>query len=127
MRCNEKVKFQKLMDWTMDLGADYLATGHYAGIRFNDEIDQYELVRSADSAKDQSYFLFVLRQELLSKIVFPIGELTKHQVRELARRLELPVADKPDSQGDLFCPGRGLQGISREACAEIPPQGRANS
>jgi tRNA-uridine 2-sulfurtransferase len=107
VRCNEKVKFNKLMDWAMDLGADYLATGHYAQIRFNPEAERHELCRGADPMKDQSYFLFTMRSEDLSRTLFPVGGFKKDEVRELAQKLGLlGVAKKPDSQEICFVQGR---------------------
>lgn len=106
VRCNQKVKFSRLMDWALDLGAEYLATGHYATTRYNPELEEYELVKGADPEKDQSYFLFPLKQSDLSRTLFPIGNLQKHQVRELARKLSLNVAEKPDSQEICFVQAR---------------------
>lgn len=102
VRCNEKVKFHRLMDWALDLGAEFLATGHYANVRFNPETEEHELVKGIDAEKDQSYFLFTLKQEDLKRTMFPIGGLQKRQVRELAEQLGLGVAQKPDSQEICF-------------------------
>ncbi len=102
VRCNEKVKFHKLMDWAMDLGADYLATGHYANVRKNEATGEHELVKGADMAKDQSYFLFTMRQEELARTLFPVGGFTKPEVRDMARKLGLSIANKPDSQEICF-------------------------
>jgi len=107
VRCNEKVKFQRLMDWAMDLGADYLATGHYAQIQWNAGANRHELCRGADPNKDQSYFLFTMREQDLSRTLFPIGTFQKNQVRDLAEKLGLlNVAKKPDSQEICFVQGR---------------------
>ncbi|MCP5111977.1 MAG: tRNA 2-thiouridine(34) synthase MnmA, partial [bacterium] len=86
------------------VGAHRIATGHYARIRFHESTGRYQLLRGVDAAKDQSYFLFGLKQEQLARTVFPLGELTKTEVRELARELELPVADKSESQEICFVP-----------------------
>lgn len=109
VKCNEKVKFSKLMDWAMDLGADFLATGHYANTRFNPETKQYELLKGADPQKDQSYFLFTMKQEDLAKCIFPIGGFEKKEVREIAKKLNLAVADKPDSQEICFVQSRSYK------------------
>ncbi len=114
VRCNEKVKFSRLMDWAMDLGADYLATGHYANIRYNPELEQYELCKGLDPQKDQSYFLFTLRQDDLSRSWFPVGGLEKAQVRDLARKLNLAVANKPDSQEICFVQARSYKDFIEE-------------
>jgi tRNA-uridine 2-sulfurtransferase len=114
VRCNEKVKFSKLMDWALDLGADYLATGHYANNRFNPETGQFELVKGLDPEKDQSYFLFTLKQKDLTRTLFPIGQFEKKRVRELARELGLMVADKPDSQEICFVQARSYSDFIEE-------------
>src|SRR5215471_276034 len=95
--CNTDVKFEPLLRMARQIGAERLATGHYARIRKNEETGRYELLRALDDTKDQSYFLWGLSQEQLSRSEFPLGELTKEEVRSLARRVNLPVAEKPDS------------------------------
>lgn len=102
--CNRYVKFGGFYDWAMKQGADYVATGHYAQIvkQSDDTDDGYELHMSVDTHKDQSYFLWTLKQEQLSKILFPIGHLNKPDVRKLAQKFGLPTADKKDSQGLCF-------------------------
>ncbi len=101
--CNSDLKFSTLLDRARGLGADRVATGHYARVERN-AAGRWLLKRSADRAKDQSYFLFSLTQEQLAAAMFPVGALTKPEVREQARRLELNVADKPDSQEICFIP-----------------------
>ena len=103
-RCNNDVKFEHLHATARQIGAERIATGHYARVRRNDETGRYELLRAVDEAKDQSYFLFGLTQEQLARAEFPLGELTKHEVREIARRLAVPVAEKPESQEICFVP-----------------------
>src|SRR4051812_14879294 len=100
--CNSDLKFSTLLDRARGLGAESVATGHYARVEQRD--GRWLLRRSADHEKDQSYFLFSLTQEQLSRAVFPVGSLTKTEVREQARRLSLNVADKPDSQEICFVP-----------------------
>ncbi len=106
-RCNNSVKFDDLVRMSRELGAGRLATGHYARIRRDPASGRYELLRARDAAKDQSYFLFGLTQEQLARTVFPLGEMTKNEVREAARSAELPVAEKPESQEICFVPTGG--------------------
>ncbi len=102
--CNREIKFDVFMKIALDLGADYVATGHYCrkGTIHNNGEPIYQLLKGVDDNKDQSYFLCQLSQEQLSKSLFPIGELTKPEVREIASRLDLVTADKKDSQGLCF-------------------------
>jgi tRNA-specific 2-thiouridylase len=102
--CNTDVKFEPLLRMARQIGAERLATGHYARIRKNEQTDRWELLRARDESKDQSYFLWGLSQEQLSRSVFPLGELTKEEVRALARRTNLPVAEKPESMELCFVP-----------------------
>ena len=102
--CNNHVKFDPLLVTARQIGAERLATGHYARIRRNQATGRYELLRAADAGKDQSYFLFGLKQEQMARTDFPLGELDKESVREIARRATLPVAEKPDSQEICFVP-----------------------
>ncbi len=115
VKCNEKVKFSRLMDWAMDLGADYLATGHYARVQYDPETGDHALTKAVDTAKDQSYFLFTMRKNDLPRTLFPIGELEKHQVRDLAQELGLlRVANKPDSQEICFVQNRTYKDFIEE-------------
>ncbi|MBO6606915.1 tRNA 2-thiouridine(34) synthase MnmA [Psychroserpens sp.] len=102
--CNREIKFDVFMKIALDLGAEYVATGHYCrkGSFEKDGSTIYQLMAGVDNNKDQSYFLCQLSQEQLSKALFPIGELTKPQVREIATKLDLVTADKKDSQGLCF-------------------------
>lgn len=102
--CNREIKFDVFMKIALDLGADYVATGHYCrkGTIEKDGNEIYQLLKGVDDNKDQSYFLCQLSQEQLSKSLFPIGELTKPEVREIATKLKLVTADKKDSQGLCF-------------------------
>jgi tRNA-uridine 2-sulfurtransferase len=102
--CNTDVKFEPLLRMARQIGAERLATGHYARIRKNDQTGRWELLRARDESKDQSYFLWGLSQEQLSRSEFPLGDLTKEEVRELARRTNLPVAEKPESMELCFVP-----------------------
>jgi len=110
--CNTDVKFEPLLRMARQIGAGRLATGHYARIRRNEVTGRWELLRARDDSKDQSYFLWGLTQEQLSRSDFPLGELTKEEVRALARRVNLPVAEKPESMELCFVPnGRYVQFI----------------
>jgi len=100
--CNNFVKFHHLVDKAAQIGADKVATGHYARVQFDPDKGRWLLLRGRDRRKDQSYFLFGLTQEQLSRTVFPLGELTKDQVREIARLAGLPTYDKPESQEICF-------------------------
>src|SRR5579863_3615383 len=102
--CNTDLKFEPLLRMARQIGAERLATGHYARIHRNEQTMRWELLRARDESKDQSYFLWGLSQEQLSRSEFPLGELTKEEVRALARRTNLPVAEKPESMELCFVP-----------------------
>jgi len=116
--CNTDVKFEPLLRMARQIGAERLATGHYARIRKNYGTGWWELLRARDDTKDQSYFLWGLSQEQLSRSDFPLGELTKEEVRALARHANLPVAEKPESMELCFVPTGNyvqfIQAYSRE-------------
>ncbi len=116
--CNTDVKFEPLLRMARQIGAERLATGHYARIRKNHATGRWELLRARDESKDQTYFLWGLSQEQLSRSDFPLGELTKEEVRTLARRSNLPVAEKPESMELCFVPTGNyvqfIQAYSRE-------------
>jgi tRNA-specific 2-thiouridylase len=103
--CNNHLKFDQLLIVAKQIGADLLATGHYARVVFDEEHGRWLLKRPADRSKDQTYFLFGLTQEQLSRTLFPLGSLTKPEVRGLARQHGLALAEKPDSQEICFVPG----------------------
>ncbi len=103
--CNNHLKFDQLLTVARQIGAEAVATGHYARVEFDDPSDRWLLKRPADHSKDQTYFLFGLTQEQLSRTLFPLGHMTKPEVRELARKHGLASADKPDSQEICFVPG----------------------
>ena len=109
VRCNERVKFRDLLALARDLGADALATGHYARREAGPEGP--ELHRAVDGARDQSYFLFATTQAQLEFLRFPLGDMPKEQVRAQAERLDLAVADKPDSQDICFVPSGRYAGV----------------
>jgi tRNA-uridine 2-sulfurtransferase len=100
--CNRDFKLGTLLEWAREQGADCVATGHYARIAHDESRSQVSLFRGVDRGKDQSYFLFALSRDQLAHTLFPLGELHKTQVREQARRLGLPVADRQESQDICF-------------------------
>ena len=109
VRCNQYLKFGTLLTKVKALGADYLATGHYGKIVFNALRNCYELKKAADIKKDQSYFLYSIKKEILSSVLFPLGDLTKPQVRKLARQFDLNTAQKAESQDICFVPASGYK------------------
>ena len=100
--CNDHIKFGALAEKADALGAEAIATGHYARLTHEPSLDRWRLRRALDASKDQSYVLFNLRQDQLARAQFPLGELTKRQVRAMARELGFPTAEKPDSQDICF-------------------------
>ncbi len=102
--CNEKLKFGSFLKRAMELGADYVATGHYARLEFDEGSGQYLLKKGIDRKKDQSYVLFSLRQDQLRHTLFPLGEFKKEEVRKMAFETGLRVHDKPESQEVCFIP-----------------------
>lgn len=102
--CNKKIRWGFLLEYAMSMGVDYLATGHYARTNI-DHNNRFQLLRGVDKQKDQSYVLHILGQSEIAKTLFPIGNLTKIQVREIARKLKLPVSELPDSQDLCFLHG----------------------
>jgi tRNA-uridine 2-sulfurtransferase len=116
--CNKEIKFAAFLKAAHEMGADYIATGHYARIEQRD--GRYRLLRGVDASKDQSYFLYTLRQEQLSRALFPLGELKKSEVRDLATRFDLPTAQKKDSQGICFIGHIDLKKFLMEHIAAKP-------
>ena len=112
LNCNQYVKFSTLLDRAVAMGVDRLATGHYARIEDDDGV--WRLHRAADSAKDQSYVLYTLGQAALSRTIFPLADLEKDATREIARRYQLPLADKPDSVDICFVPGGDYRAVLRD-------------
>jgi tRNA-specific 2-thiouridylase len=102
--CNTEVKFGQFVETAQQIGAERVATGHYARISGDPDTGRYRLFAGVDPSKDQSYFLFGLTQEQLSRSIFPLGRLTKEQVRSIAREKRLPVAEKAESQEICFVP-----------------------
>ena len=110
IRCNDLIKFELLLQKAKEMGADLLATGHYARTEVDDAGRKW-LLTGLDPAKDQSYFLFMLNQEQLRQVVFPVGMLEKPQVRKLAAEFDLPVAQKHESQEICFIPDNDYVGF----------------
>jgi len=104
LACNRAIKFSLLLRKVRAMGLDALATGHYARVRHDGAANRYLLLRACDAEKDQSYVLYALRQDQLRYLLLPVGEFRKPEIREVARRLGLRVADKPDSQEICFVP-----------------------
>jgi tRNA-uridine 2-sulfurtransferase len=122
VECNRHLKFSALLDKAVALGLDYIATGHYVNNRFDATTGRYRLYRGRDQQKDQSYMLYMLGQRELSKTLFPLGDLTKEQVRNLAAAEKLPVAEKAESQEICFIPDHDYHRfLERECPAAIQP------
>ncbi|WP_078552685.1 tRNA 2-thiouridine(34) synthase MnmA [Bacillus alkalicellulosilyticus] len=105
--CNKEIKFKAFLQHALALGADYVATGHYARVELRD--GEYQLIRGIDESKDQTYFLNALSQEQLSKVMFPIGHLPKKEVRRIAEEADLATAKKKDSTGICFIGERNFK------------------
>ena len=102
--CNKKIKWEALIEKALEMGADYIATGHYANIHFNEKSARYELHKGKDQSKDQSYALWGIKQEYLARTLFPLGMLDKSQVRAIAREHDLITAHKSESMDICFVP-----------------------
>lgn len=118
VRCNTFIKWGALLQQTEDIGASFLATGHYGRTRFNATTKRWELLRAVDGQKDQSYALWGVRQEALARTIFPLGELTKPEVREIAHSLGLKTAEKKESQEICFIPDNDYRRYLRERAPE---------
>ncbi len=118
--CNAEIKFKAFLDHAMRLGAEKIATGHYARVRLNETTGLHELLKGLDVSKDQSYFLHRLNQAQLSKTLFPVGELHKTQVRRIADEIALPNAKKKDSTGICFIGERPFREFLNRYIAKEP-------
>ena len=118
--CNAEIKFKAFLDHAMRLGADKIATGHYARVRHNPATARYELLKGLDPSKDQSYFLHRLNQAQLAKAMFPVGELHKTEVRRIAADIGLPNAKKKDSTGICFIGERPFREFLNRYLANRP-------
>lgn len=119
--CNRYVKFEALLDKAMALGADYIATGHYARLEYNQNLKRYTVRRSRDSKKDQTYVLYGLTQQQIARTLMPLGEYNKNQVRKIAADLGLPVAAKAESQEICFVLDDNYRNFLREKSTDIRP------
>jgi tRNA-uridine 2-sulfurtransferase len=122
VHCNNDLKFTTLLERAMGLGADAVATGHYARAE-QDEDGQWHLYRGMDPSKDQGYFLFGLTQAQLPRVLFPVGGMLKTDVRRLAESRGLPVADKPDSQEICFVPGGDYTAVVEHHLDDLAERG----
>jgi len=118
--CNSFLKFDKLVELAKKVDAEKVATGHYARMRFDEESGRWLLLRAVNRAKDQSYFLFELTQEQLSYALFPLGEMTKQEVRAIAEAAGLPTAQKPESQEICFIPDGNYARFIERYLNELP-------
>jgi tRNA-specific 2-thiouridylase len=118
--CNAEIKFKAFLDHAMRLGAEKIATGHYARVRLNAATGKHELLKGLDPLKDQSYFLHRLNQAQLSKTLFPVGELPKTEVRRIAAEIGLPNAKKKDSTGICFIGERPFRDFLNRYIAKEP-------
>ena len=118
--CNAEIKFKSFLDHAMRLGASHIATGHYARVRLNATTGKHELLKGLDATKDQSYFLHRLNQAQLSKTMFPVGELQKSAVRQIALDIDLPNAKKKDSTGICFIGERPFRDFLNRFIAKEP-------
>jgi tRNA-uridine 2-sulfurtransferase len=118
--CNAEIKFKAFLDHAMRLGAEKIATGHYARVRQNPTSGLFELLKGLDPSKDQSYFLHRLNQAQLSKTLFPVGELHKTEVRRIAEEMKLPNAKKKDSTGICFIGERPFRDFLNRYISQEP-------
>ena len=114
--CNRYIKFDRLVRTAIELGFDYVVTGHYAVTEYDEASGRYLLKKAVDESKDQSYVLYSLSQEQLSHILFPLGSMSKQEVREIADKLDFINADKPDSQDICFVPDGDYARFIEEWC-----------
>ncbi len=122
VRCNDWLKFGKLHEYAGQIGADFVASGHYARVEKN-RAGEFELRRGIDRSKDQSYVLFGVPRAQLSHMMLPIGGMEKSRVRELAKEMGLPVFDKPDSQEICFVPDNDYAGLIERKRGELAQEG----
>jgi tRNA-specific 2-thiouridylase len=121
LKCNEIIKFDLLLKKAFSLGAEYLATGHYARISYDKKSNVYYLKKGIDEGKDQSYVLYMLNQENLSHTLFPLGNLKKEEVRQIAQKKNLHVASKSESQEICFIPEKNYRKFLKKYLPSIKP------
>ena len=122
--CNKTLKFGAMLDTALELGCDYVVSGHYARIRYDEPTGRYLLYKAADKAKDQTYFLACLSQHQLSHLLFPLGELTKEEVRAIAQEQGFLNAHKKDSQDICFVPGGDYVAFMEQYTGKTYPSGK---
>ena len=123
IRCNDIIKFQALLAHARDNGFDFLATGHYARIERDMAASRYLLKTGIDTGKDQSYFLYRLTQDQLARILFPLGQMRKKEVRERSRQQKLPAAERPESQEICFVPDNDYRAFLEEHAPDVLKRG----
>lgn len=121
--CNRFIKFGKIFDFAMCSGFDFIATGHYARIDFHEKLQRFLLKRAKSKEKDQSYFLYRLNQNVLSKTIFPLGNLEKSETRELAKNFGLFVSEKPESQDICFLENENYEKFIKKVSNSVPKEG----
>lgn len=118
--CNKHIKFEKMFEEADRLNCDYVATGHYARIQYNEDKKIYELKRASSGKKDQTYMMYNLNQKKLARILFPIGDYEKTEIREIAKKIGLEVHNKPDSQDICFVPDQDYEAfLKKYSCKKI--------
>ena len=122
--CNQHIKFEAMLAKALMLEMDYIATGHYARIERDESTGRYLLKKAIDHTKDQSYVLYMLRQDQLSRLLLPLGKLTKNQVREIAREKGFINSSKPDSQDICFVRSGHYSDFIREYAKKEIPEGK---
>jgi tRNA-specific 2-thiouridylase len=123
IRCNEHIKFDALLNRAKELGADFIATGHYTRIEYDEVNDRYLLKKGVDRGKDQSYVLYIMSQNQLKHTLMPLGVFTKEKVRQIARELGLSVADKAESQEICFIPDGNYSSFLKEYMPDVAKPG----
>ncbi len=123
VRCNDWLKFGKLAKYAQAVGAEYVASGHYARVGLDPATGEKALLRGRDSRKDQSYVLFGMSRQTLDHTLLPIGEYEKHEVRQIAQEMQLPVFNKPDSQEICFVPNQDYAALVKRRTPEAFEQG----
>ncbi len=123
IRCNDVIKFQVLLSRAREDGFDFLATGHYARVEHDPAAARHLLKKGIDDTKDQSYFLYRLTRDQLARVLFPLGGMRKREVREQARLLKLPAAERPESQEICFVPDNDYRTFLQEHAPDVLKQG----
>lgn len=125
IECNKYLKFGLFYEKALELGCDYVSTGHYAKIEYSDKYNQYVMKKSAANGKDQTYFLYSIPKEVLPKMLFPLKDMkSKDDVRRIAKENELAVAEKPDSQEVCFIPDNNYGRFLEENLQKLPNKGK---